>query len=168
MFLMVLVTGMVYAGYLFVSKAWVGWKRHMALESDLHLMMQRVAEDLTYAEQFSMLTDSTWTLTRSGRRHVEYAIVDSVLTRSGVRMHHTDVLVARFALTPSRMPTAYARTHWEVDPREAKTLVQVQVNLQVQGWSLVLEAATNVALRPHRPWLPVTGPETINTWGGNE
>ncbi len=152
LFLMVLITGLVYASYVFVSKAWVGWKRNMALESDLHLVMQRVAEDLTYAEQFIVLNDSTWVLRGRAQKQIQYAHQDSILTRNGVRMHHTDVLVTRFVLFPSRTPTAYARTRHEVEPNEAQALVQVQVNLQVQGWSLALEAATHVALRPHRPW----------------
>jgi Tfp pilus assembly protein PilE len=150
-----IVISVVYASYLFVAKAVVVWQRNMILQNDLHLITQRLAEDLTYTEQLSFESDTAWVLTEASGQIHRYVHRDSTLTRNTVHMHHQDVQVTRFELTPSAGYTEYDPIRMENQGEDEQSLMQITITIDLTGWDTLLTNTTTIALRLSRPWPPL-------------
>lgn len=147
---MVLV-GVLYALYLAVQRWVAPWQQAVALEDDAHVIIQRLAFDLSYAGQL-LVEDDGWTLTYPAGRAVHYRFRDSVLTRNDLRMHGTAVSVVQLQLTPSRSQTQYALRRREQVGMPTNRALHVAIRLALQSRAHTLVVTTAVALRRHRPW----------------
>ena len=152
---MSIIVSVVYNSYLFVSKAVVTWQRNMILQNDLHLITQRLSEDLTYAEQLFFDNDTTWTIVEASDQTIHYTYHDCTLSRNSIRMHHPDVQITRFYLLPSTDQTEFDPLRLDPQGEDEQSLMQVTFRLDLEGWDLPLTNTTTVALRLHRPWPPL-------------
>lgn len=147
--------GVLFSMYLAVVRWVEPWQRGVMLENTMHVLTQRLAADLTYAEQLLVAADSLWTLTYPSGRVITYRYRDHVLTRNGRRMHGAGAAVVRVRMTPSRVPMAYALHHREHTLNPAERLDYVGVRITLQSQEHILDVTTGTALRRHRPWQPV-------------
>ena len=147
--------GVLFALYLSTT-TWVEpWRREIALEDDVHLIVQRLTADLTYAEQLTREDDATWTLTYPSGSIVRYSYQDRSLMRNGRRMHDAALPAVVFRLVPSRLETRYALRRRDSAMDDERSLVQVEIHLALQSRERTLAVATTAALRRHRPWHPL-------------
>lgn len=130
------------------------WRREVLLENHAHLILQRFATDLAYAEQLIDEGDDTWTLTYASSRTVHYSYQDSVLRRNGQRMHDDFLSAVAFHLVPSRSETRYALRRRDSAREDERSLVHVQIHLALQSRERTLDVTTTTAMRQQRPWHP--------------
>lgn len=145
--------GLLLSCYLFAVRWFEDRRQAIAVENDLHLILQRLVLDLAYADQVIPEPDGAWRLTfASGRSHV-YHWQDRMLQRDGLRMHEAGVAVDTFRLVPYGPSTVYSLPVAQVPERDStRVIVRVQVALAARRHRR--RATTAVALRQERPWEP--------------
>ena len=147
--------GVLFSVYLATTRYVEPWRREIKLEDQVHLIVQRLTADLTYAEQLIDQQNGTWTLTYPSGRIVHYSYLDSVLTRNSHQMHDASLPVVDFRLVPSRLETQYALRRRDSVVDDERSLIQVQIHLDLQTRERTLATSTTAALRRHRPWYPL-------------
>ena len=147
--------GVLFSVYLASAKWMEPWRREITLEDHTHLIVQRLARDLTFAEQMKREEDATWTLTYPSGRIVQYRYQDNRLRRNGHQMHAPTLLVVDFRLVPSRLETQYALRRRDSRVDDERSLIQVEIHLALESRERALAVATIVAPRRHRPWYPL-------------
>jgi hypothetical protein len=143
--------GLLLSAYLFAARWVEGWKEAVALENDAHLVLQRLWNDLAFAEQLETTEADTWRIVQSPADTIVYRLDAGVLARNGVRMHAVGTEVTAARLVPSRPQAWHALP--EPGGDEDTLLVRVYLELGVRRHHLRLESA--VLLRPPRPWRPL-------------
>ena len=131
------------------------WRREITLEDHAHLIVQRLFDDLSFAEQLDRTEDGAWTLVFPSGRRVRYTYHDTTLARNGQRMHALAVPVTDFRLVPSRIETQYALRRRDTQQDDERSLIQVAVHLALQSPERMLTLTVAVAPRQHRPWHPI-------------
>lgn len=155
-FLVLMLGGFCFTLYLGAMQWVEPWRREVLLENNMHLVLQRLSNDLAGAEQYIIdETPRTWVLTYPSGRVITYQWREGVLTRDGQRMLDAEMRVVGLTFLPSRQNTLWARRRAVAFGEDERNPIKIDLQLVVQSPDRMLSMTTTVALRRHRPWSPL-------------
>lgn len=145
-----LVSSLLWSGYVAAVGWFDRWRQVAVLENNVHLVLQRLTEDLVYADQFAGAGEGRWYLRRQAGDTVRYRFEAGALWRNGVRMHDRTLRIRELRLVASHADALFAR------PPESggAPAIHVQVYCTVEGPGGIFSGETGVVMRPARPWRP--------------
>ena len=149
MLLMTLLVGMLFSVYTFLNRQFTLWQERVHLQSQVHVLMQRISRDLQAATLVEPDSVQAWTIAFGEAPTVRYVYVDSVLQRNGRGMHAEELRVISFGITrmaPS-LPMVVADSNaWPL---------RYDVSLQLAGTHAAYALNTSVTSRSWSSWPPL-------------